>query len=94
MTRRCWFPLRSERHLADRQAANAALLKLAMPEYLALPRRERRRRVKAAREVPSEDLRTRRNVQWFCAACVVSEGETHLEWCHRSGVMVHEATDG
>lgn len=42
---------RFRRRTAERQQANATLLKLALPEYLALPRRERKRRLKATRGV-------------------------------------------
>jgi predicted LPLAT superfamily acyltransferase len=36
--------------IAARQEANAALCRLPLAEYLALPRRERRRRLQAARD--------------------------------------------
>ena len=36
---------------------------------------------------PSGAIRTRRSAVYFCATCAVSEGEEHLEWCHRQGVM-------
>lgn len=36
---------------------------------------------------PDSDLRTRRNAVYFCATCCASEGEEHLNWCHRIGVM-------
>jgi hypothetical protein len=39
-------PLRT----AARQEANAALCRLPLAEYLALPRRERKRRLRAARD--------------------------------------------
>jgi hypothetical protein len=35
--------------MADRQAANAALCKLALADYLALPRKVRKARVRAAK---------------------------------------------
>lgn len=39
-----------------------------------------------AADIPAE-FRTRRNAVYFCATCAVSEGEEHLEWCTRQGVM-------
>lgn len=41
---------RADHHLNARQRANAELCGLPLTEYLALPRRERKRRVRAARE--------------------------------------------
>ncbi len=63
---------RQMRRLQARVAANAARASMALTDWLALPRRERRRR---------------RAVEYFCATCAVREGAPHLAWCHRPGVM-------
>jgi hypothetical protein len=52
---------RSVRRQAQQHADNAALLRLPVVEYLALPRRERKRRLQAARHLagrPGEERRT------------------------------------
>lgn len=42
-----------------------------------------------ARKTDKPLIRVRRSSgpRYFCATCCVSEGEQHLEWCHRPGVM-------
>lgn len=31
--------------------------------------------------------RQRKPIEYFCATCCASEGEEHLVWCRRTGVM-------
>lgn len=38
--------------------------------------------------------RQRPSVQYFCSTCAVSQGEEHLDWCHRDGVMAHVDPSG
>ena len=50
-------------------------------------RRRHRAYLRVLDERAASDLRARRNVVRGCAICAAIEGDEHLDWCHRDGVM-------